>query len=105
MRALGGVLVALGGLLMAGMTVLSVVMAGVIANSNDPKATTRFTGSESDMVFMFSVFGLVFFFGLAAVSAGLWQLIFGRRNLLFIWVMLGLGIVFFIIGNIVDALT
>jgi hypothetical protein len=81
LRVLGGVLVGLGGLLMGGMAVLSWVMYGVIQNSGDPRAATRFTGSGSDMMFMFGRFGLVFFIGLTAFLAGVWQLIFGRRNL------------------------
>lgn len=104
LRALGVVLLVLGGLLMGGMAVLSWVMYGVIQNSSDPRATTRFTGSESDMMFMFAIFGLVFFIGLTSFVAGLWQVIFGKRNLILVWVMLALGGIFFIVGTVVRAL-
>lgn len=104
LRALGGVLVVLGTLLMGGMAVLSWVMYGVIQNS-DSRASTRFTGSESDMMFMFGIFALIFFIGLTAFSAGLWQIIFGRRNLWLVWAMLGLGGIFFILGTAVRYLT
>lgn len=100
LRALGAVLLVLGGILMGGMAVLSWVMYGVI-NNTDPRASTKFTGSESDMLFMFAIFGLVFFIGLTAFTAGLWQVVFGRRNLILVWIMLGLGGIFFIIGTIV----
>lgn len=100
LRALGAVLLVLGGILMGGMAVLSWVMYGVI-NNTDPRANTKFTGSESDMLFMFAIFGLVFFIGLTAFTAGLWQVVFGRRNLILVWIMLGLGGIFFIIGTIV----
>ena len=100
LRALGVVLVVLGGILMGGMAVLSWVMYGVI-NNTDPRASTKFTGSESDMLFMFAIFALVFFIGLTAFTAGLWQVVFGRRNLILVWIMLGLGGIFFIIGTIV----
>ena len=100
LRALGVVLVVLGGLLMGGMAVLSWVLYGVI-NNNDPRASTKFTGSESDMMFMFGIFGLVFFIGLTALVSGLWQIVFGKRNLILVWIMLGLGGIFFIVGTVV----
>ncbi|MDI1241550.1 MAG: hypothetical protein PSX80_06480 [bacterium] len=100
LRALGVVLVVLGGALMGGMAVLSWVMYGVISN-NDPRASTKFTGSDSDMMFMFAVFALVFFIGLTAFTAGLWQVIFGRRNLILVWTMLALGGIFFLVGTAV----
>lgn len=104
LRALGVVLMVLGGLLMGGMAVLSWVMYGVIQSSSDPRASTKFTGSESDMVFMFGIFGLVFFIGLTAFAAGIWQIVFGKRNLYLVWAMLGLGGVFFIVGTVVKYL-
>lgn len=100
LRALGVVLVVLGGALMAGMVVLSWIMYGVI-NNTDPRASTKFNGSESDMLFMFAIFGLVFFIGLTSFVAGLWQIIFGKRNLVLVWIMLGLGGIFFIVGTAV----
>ena len=105
LRALGVVLVVLGTFLMGGMAVLSYVMYGVIQGSSDPRASTKFTGSESDMMFMFAVFALVFFIGLTAFAAGLWQIIFGRRNLILVWIMLGLGGIFIIVGAVVRYLT
>ena len=100
LRALGVVLVVLGSALIAGMAVLSWIMYGVI-NNNDPRASTKFTGSESDMMFMFAIFALVFFIGLTSFVAGLWQVIFGKRNLILVWIMLGLGGIFFIVGTVV----
>ena len=38
---------------------------------------------------------------LTAFTAGLWQVIFGKRNLILVWIMLALGGIFFIIGTIV----
>jgi hypothetical protein len=105
LRALGTVLIVLGGALMAGMAVLSYIMYGVIQNSDDPRATTRFTGSESDSTFMFGIFALVFFFGFTAFVAGLWQVIFGKRNLWLVWIMLGLGAIFVFIGSVVHGLS
>jgi hypothetical protein len=50
------------------------------------------------MLMMFGVFGLVTLFGVVALVTGLWQLIFGKRNKLLTWVVLGLGAVFVIGG-------
>ena len=105
LRALGVVLVLLGGLLMGGMAVLSWIMYGVIQGSSDPRASTKFTGSESDMMFMFGIFGLVFFIGLTAFAAGLWQIIFGKRNIWLVWIMAALGGIFILIGAAVRYLT
>ena len=88
---------------MAGMAVLSWIMYGII-NNNDPRASTKFTGTENDMLFMFAIFGLVFFIGLTSFVAGLWQVIFGKRNLILVWIMLALGGIFFIVGTIVRGL-
>jgi hypothetical protein len=104
LRALGVVLVVLGGALMAGMAVLSWVIYGTVTNT-DPRASTKFTGDESDIVFMFAIFALVFFIGLTAFVAGLWQVVFGKRNLILVWIMMGLGGIFFIVGTIVKYLT
>jgi hypothetical protein len=101
LRALGVVLVVLGSLLMGGMAILSWIMYGVIQGSSDPRASTKFTGTESDMMFMFGIFALVFFFGLTSFVAGLWQVIFGKRNLILVWIMLGLGGIFMLAGTIV----
>lgn len=103
-RILGGVLIGLGALLMGGMTILTVIITGVIAKSDNPKSTSRFNGSESDMVFMYSIFALVFAFGLTSAVAGVWQIIFGRGNKLLTWIILGLAIIFIIAGNVVQFL-
>lgn len=105
LRALGVVLVVLGALLMGGMAVLSWIMYGVIQGSSDPRASTKFTGSESDMMFMFGIFALVFFIGLTAFAAGLWQIIFGNRNIWLVWIMAALGGIFILVGAAVRYLT
>ncbi|HLA94669.1 MAG TPA: hypothetical protein VK612_03025 [Pyrinomonadaceae bacterium] len=98
-RVLGGILIVLGGMLIAGMSFLIVWAMNLIASSDKPGISARFNGTKSDMLFMFGVFGLVLVFGLASLVAGLWQLIFGRRNKLLVWVIVGLGVVFILIGT------
>jgi hypothetical protein len=50
------------------------------------------------------ILGFVFFFGFVSFAAGLWQLILGRRNMILIWVILGLGVVFLVGGSIFRAI-
>lgn len=95
-RVLGGVLIFLGGFLTVVPAVLTVVVMNVIANSDKPGSTTKFTGSDTNMFFMFAIFAVVFMFGLASLAAGFWQLIFGRRNKILVWIVLGLAALFLI---------
>lgn len=104
-RVTGVVMILLGAILMAGMAVLSVATMNIIMNSDDPKATTRFDGSEDQMFLMFAVFGLVFTFGLAAAAAGAWQLIFGKRNMWLIGFIFGFAIIFLLAGKAVRLFT
>lgn len=97
LRVLGGVLVALGLLLIGIMSIVTILVTGAITGDG----SVRFRGSDSDMMFMVSVFGVVFLFGLTALIAGLWQVVFGRRNKVIIWLMLGLGGLFFLAGQMV----
>ncbi len=100
LRVLGGVLIALGLVLIGIMSVVAIFVVGAMAGNG--KGNTRFTGSETDMMFMVSVIGVVFMFGVATLVAGLWHLIFGRRNKFLIWIMFGLGALFFIAGQMVE---
>jgi hypothetical protein len=86
------------------MTFLIFWSMNMIANSDGPGTGSRFTGTRSDMLFMYGVFGLVLVFGLTSLVAGLWQLIFGKRNMMLVWIMLGLGAIFFFIGIAVQYL-
>ena len=80
-RVLGWVLIWCGALLTVGMAVLSANMAGTIAHSDDPGATTRFTGDANDVAVMFAIFGMVFLFGIVALVSGVWQVWHGTQNL------------------------
>jgi len=93
-RALGGVVVVLGMGLMAGMAMLTLWAYKLIHKSGSSGA--RFTGTEEQMHTMLSVFGFVFVFGLVGVVAGLWQLIFGRRNLVLVGIMIVLAVLLFL---------
>jgi hypothetical protein len=97
-RLLGGVLVMIGGLLLAMMSAISIGVYGIIFHPGNANGA-RFTGGESELMMIAGVFGFVFLFGFIAVIAGLWQLILGRRNMLLVWTIVGLGIIFIVGGQ------
>ena len=97
-RALGWVLVVLGGLLSAFMAWLVVFFTRLIEHSDEPGATTRFTGTASDATFAYGVFAVVLALGLTFVLAGVWQIVYGRRNKKLVFVALALSAVFYALG-------
>lgn len=99
-RGTGAVLVVLGGFLIAMMSIITIVVVGIIQQSNKPGSTARFTGTKDQMVLMFGIFGFVLLFGFVSLAAGLWQLIFGRRNMILVYFILALGVVFIVGGSI-----
>jgi hypothetical protein len=96
-RVRGSILIILGGFLIVFMGMISSWMINVIFY---PQAANgaKFTGDENELLMIAGVFGFVFLFSIFAVITGLWQLIFGRRNRILVWMIIGLGI-FFIIGG------
>lgn len=100
-RALGGVLVGLGLFLVIFMGAITVIVAGIIAASNDPNATTRFSGGTKEIVLIFSLFGLVIAFGAACTVGGAVQLARGRRSKTAVRVVFGLFIALAVVAQII----
>jgi hypothetical protein len=92
-RIRGALLVFIGVFLLALMTSISSWMYNVIFY---PQAANgaKFTGDENQLMMIAGVFGFVFLFSFIAIIAGLWQLILGRRNMILVWAILGMGIIF-----------
>ncbi len=101
-RATGAALVALGGVLILIMGAITIAVIGLIQQSGKPGSGARFTGTKEQMLLMFGIFGFVLLFGIVAVIAGLWQLIFGHRNMVLVYFILALGILFMIGGSLVQ---
>ena len=95
-RILGVLLVVMGTSLLAFMSWLAFWTYGMIANP--PASGSRFNGTPKDALFMIFVFGLVIAISLGATAGGLWQIIFGKRNKLIVFAVIGLGIVFVFTG-------
>lgn len=105
LRMLGVFQIILGIFLMGVIAVLSLLIFNIIRNGDDPSATTRFTGSGSDMLFIVAVFGIVFLVGLASFLAGAWQIIFGKRNKLITRAVVIFGLLFMLAGVLVSFLS
>jgi magnesium-transporting ATPase (P-type) len=102
-RATGAALVALGGFLIVVMGAITIVVVGLFQQSGRPGAPSmgaRFTGTKDQMLMILGIFGFVLLFGFVSVIAGLWQLIFGRRNMILVYFILALGVVFLVGGSI-----
>lgn len=48
---------------------------------------SRFTGTQQQLMIIFGIVGFVILFGVVSFVAGLWQLIAGKRNKVFIWLV------------------
>jgi hypothetical protein len=59
----------------------------------------RFTGTEQQKLLIMGLFGSLILFGFVCFAAGLWQLILGRRNKIFVWAVVGLAILVAIGGG------
>ena len=89
-KATGVFLVVVGFALLGFMICLSVWMANVILD----KTGATYRGGANDTAFIVFAFGLVMLISLNAVAAGIWQIVFGRRNKALVMTMAILGIGF-----------
>lgn len=95
-RTLGGLLVALGGFISLMMAAVMSFMVKTLAWTDDPKLK----GEETEMMFAFGIIGLTFAVGLAFAAAGVWQMIFGRRNAVIVYLALIMVVILLIGGRI-----
>lgn len=100
-RVLGGVLVGLGLFLVLLMGAVTILVAGIVAHSNDPGATTRFSGGKKELALIFGLFGLVIAFGAACTVGGALQLVRGRRSKTVVRVVLGLFVALAVMAQLI----
>lgn len=103
-RALGVVLVLLGGFLTALMAGIIVLVAALVHQSGRPGSGVRFDGNEVTLIAIFGVLGLVLALGLSFMAAGAWQIIAGRRSKMIVWVILALVAATLFVGGMLRAL-
>jgi phosphate starvation-inducible membrane PsiE len=101
MRLLGWLLVCLGSFLVLFMGAITIYVAQIVFHTGEPGSHAGFTGGADMEVFMFGLFGLVLLFGFTAIASGAWQIRYGKPNRKLMFVILGLGILFIIIGRVV----
>ena len=79
-RILGWFLLLIGTGLVLFMGALGTYLGSIIAQSEEPGRTTRFTGGPHEVAIIVAVFGLVIAFGLASMAGGIWQIKYAKPN-------------------------
>lgn len=100
-RVRGAISLVLGLLLAGGMSYLIVLIASIIRHSNDPGATTRFSGSPAAAVAIFAILSFVLLFGIVAILMGGWMLRYGWRPVKLKRVVWGFAIIFWLLSQAV----
>ncbi len=88
-RVRGGLLMAIGIILMGFMGYLLIWALAAFGNVNGPGA--KFTGTREEKMMIIGLFSTLIIFGLMSLVTGGWQVAFGRRNRLLSWLVLGIG--------------
>ena len=103
-KKLGMALAALSAFIILFIGGITVVVTGIVLQSDDPTASSRFTGGPGMLIFMYGIFAVVFMFGLTGLAAGIFQIKHGRRNLKLVRVILVLAGIFLAVGTLVRVL-
>jgi uncharacterized paraquat-inducible protein A len=103
-KVLGWVLIGLGAFLILFMGAITILVAGIIAGTNQPGATQRFDGGPKELALIFGIFGLVIAFGLTCVAAGISQARSGRRNKKLVKVLMGVFFALVAVGTLIQIL-
>ena len=88
----------MGGFLIAFMGYISIWVSKAVFHPSTTNGA-KFTGDSNQLAMIAGIFGFIFLFGFIAVIAGLWQLVFGKRNVILVWTIIALGIIFIIGGE------
>jgi predicted membrane channel-forming protein YqfA (hemolysin III family) len=99
LRVLGWTQVGLGSFLVLFMGTITYYVARIIYQTNAPATGARFTGSPEMALYIFGIFGLVLIFGVACIASGAWQAHYARPNRKLMFIILGLGVLFIVIGT------
>ena len=67
-----------------------------IVRESELTGHSRFNGTQQQLMIIFGIVGFVILFGVVSFVAGLWQLIAGKRNKVFIWLVAGMAFVLLI---------
>jgi hypothetical protein len=97
-RRQGWFQIVLGSFLVALMGVITFVIAGIAAGSSQPGATTRFTGSSSDLTLIYGIFAIVIAIGLLSIASGVMRIRYGKTNMMVFVVMILLAVVLYFVA-------
>jgi MFS family permease len=101
----GALMIFIGLFLSGFMSVIAVLATGLLMQAaKNPNTSSKLNEETHMLVFVYLIFGGVIAIGLAATVAGLWMAIFGRRNVVLIWIFFALIILTFFVGGIFQAL-
>jgi hypothetical protein len=97
-----GVLLTFLGLFLTGfMGVIAFFVTEMLMSAaKDPRSGVKFNGDENMLALIYLIFGNVIAIGVTMTLAGLWQVVFARRNMVLIWLFFGLIIVTLFIGTV-----
>ena len=98
-RVLGAVLIFLGGFIAVMMAAIIFFVFNIASGNAQGQ---RFTGDEMQLLFVLGILGLTLAVGVSFMIAGLWQVIFGRRNKIIVWICLALVFITFALGGILQ---
>lgn len=99
-KVMGWVLAALGTFLIVLLGGLSFLVARIIAASDNPEATTRFTGSIAEGAILYGVFSLVFMLGVVAAIAGVTRIRTGKIDRRMLIPVFGVGGALLVFGEV-----
>ena len=103
-RLLGLLLASVGTLLLVMMSAITVVYAALIRAPQKPGSNIRFTGTDLDIAVTSGIFAVILAIGFFFTAAGAWQVIFGRRNRVLLWLGIALGLTLLIAGEAIIAI-
>jgi hypothetical protein len=87
-RIRGIILVVTGVFLIAIMAGLSIFIGVVMNNAaHDPSTARKIADQGAMFTSVYALFAVIALFGLNGLAMGTWQIVFGRRNRVFIWIM------------------
>lgn len=103
-RVRGVILTFLGLFLSGFMSAIAFFVTAMLTEAaKNPKTGAKFNGDEYMLIMIYLIFAGVIAMGVTITLAGIWQIIFGRRNMFLIWIFLALIGLTFAVGGIFRA--
>jgi hypothetical protein len=96
-RRLGGFQIVVGTFLVALMGVITFIVTQAVSESGRP-GTTRFTGTSSDLMFIYAIFAVVIAIGLVSIAGGIMTIRYGKTNKIIFVIIIGLAVAFYVIA-------